>query len=69
MESMTHLFAFAKQQSQPQAGLNVEWSEDRGRLSRDGGAWAYFARGHRLRHPDLDARTGIERSPTRMALT
>lgn len=31
-----------KQQSQPQAGLNVEWSEDRGRLSRMGGL-AYFA--------------------------
>ena len=31
-----------KQQPQPQAGLNVEWSEDRGRLSRMGGL-AYFA--------------------------
>ena len=31
-----------KQQSQPQAGLNVEWSEDRGRLSRMGGL-TYFA--------------------------
>ena len=31
-----------KQQPLPQAGLNVEWSEDRGRLSRMGGL-AYFA--------------------------